>query len=571
MPKVWNSREESPPVGPITICERLLRSRGFYDEAQRQEFFGLKLSDLKSPFSMKGMDLAVPRLVAAHKSQDKICIYGDFDLDGTSGLALLSEGFRAMGFQNVVTFQPLRLKEGYGFHAWAVDELKEQGVNIIVTVDVGITAFAACERARQLGIDVIITDHHLPSQGIPDAFCIINPNQGTCPSELGYLSGAGVGFYLCRALLRSLVNEGLVQADPKILNELLDFVVIATITDMVPMIGDNRPLVKAGLKQLGQTKRAGLRALLEMVGLGSNTQLSASDVAIRLAPKLNALSRMELGLRPVDIMLETDLIKAQDLMSRVQQQNGLRVQLQQEGERLAILAAESQKDQDFIFVIDSRFHRGVIGLIATKLARDYNRPAFVGSLDEEEGRVTGSSRLPDSYHVGLTDALSSASDVLARFGGHFGAAGFEFDAVLKDQLFQRLTDFFRAARLADFTSLVTYDFDLQPEDVNLDTIKDIRSLEPFGQGFDHPLFGLKGLYTQQIKELRGGHLKVFFSPARDSATRLEALAFGVSQEMNEILRDPRAKDILVELQQNDFNGNSSAQLRIREIRFSDTD
>jgi len=565
MIKVWKQREISPIES--NIRERLLLARGFNLNADRESFFGAKLSDLRSPLLLKGMNAGVERLAIAYHAQEKICIYGDFDLDGTSGLALLSEGFKSMGFQNLVTFQPLRLKEGYGFHAWAIDELKAQNVSLVVTVDVGITAFEACERARQLGIDVIITDHHLPSQGIPDAYCVINPNQGNCESGLGYLSGAGVGFYLCRALLRKLVDQNLVKADPRILHELLDFVVIATITDMVPMIGDNRPLVKAGLKQLSITKRAGLRALLDLVGLGTQANLSASDVAIRLAPKLNALSRMELGLRPVDILLELDLKKAQDLMQRVRLQNGLRVQLQQEGERIAILAAETQRDRDFIFVVDARFHRGVIGLIATKLARDFNKPSFVGSLDDE-GRVTGSARLPESYHVGLTDALARAKEVLVRFGGHFGAAGFEVEDKNIDVFQKKLAQFFLEARKEDFAKVLEYDFDLHPQDVSLETIQSIRSLEPFGQGFDYPLFGLKGLYTTQIRELKGGHLKVFFSPEADSNLRIEGLAFGANSEMTEILRDPRAKDLLVELQQNDFNGNSTAQVRIREIRFS---
>jgi len=564
MIKIWKPRDESSVN--LDVCERLLKARGFETDSDRQLFFGTKLSDLKSPFLMKGIDRAVTRLTEAFRAQEKICIYGDFDLDGTSGLALMSEGFKSMGFTNVVTFQPLRLKEGYGFHAWAVDELKSRGVSLIVTVDVGITAFAACDRAKELGIDVIITDHHLPSQGIPNAFCIVNPNQGTCNSNLGYLSGAGVGFYLCRALLRTLVDQNLVKADPRLLNDLLDFVVIATITDMVPMIGDNRPLVKAGLKQLGVTKRAGLRALLDMVGLGDNTNLSVSDVAIRLAPKLNALSRMELGLRPVDILLETDVVRARDLMRRVQEQNGMRVQLQQEGERIATRVAQAQKDRDFLFVVDSKFHRGVIGLIATKLARDFNKPSFVGSLDSD-GRVTGSARLPESYHVGLTEALASAKDVLTRFGGHFGAAGFEFEIIHQKELEQKLTYFFSEARKDDFTQVIEYDFDLKPQEVSLDTIQSIRSLEPFGQGFDYPVFALKGLYTIQIKELKGGHLKVFFSSAYDANFRIEGLAFGATASMHELLRDPRAKDILFELQQNDFNGNSTVQVRIRDVRL----
>lgn len=565
MIKLWQSRELQPASDNIT--ERLLAVRGFANPQDKDAFFNLKLSDLKSPLCLKGMDKAVERLGRAFKTQEPLCVYGDFDLDGTSGLALLYEGLTQMGYSNVLTYQPLRLKEGYGFHAWAVDDLAAQGVKVIVTVDVGITAFAAINRARELGIDVIVTDHHLPSQGLPEAYCIINPNQGGCPSDLGYLSGAGVGFYLIRGLMRYLMDQGLAEPKPQLLQNLLEFVVIATITDMVPMRGDNRPLVRAGLKQLSQTQRAGLRAMLEMTNLlGRN--LSAQDVAIRLAPKLNALSRMELGLKPVDILLESDPARAKELMQKVSEQNGMRVQLQQEGERLAQLKLESQAEHDFIFVFDPSFHRGVIGLIATKIAKDFGKPTYIGSLDEE-GRITGSARLPDSYPVGLTEALSSASKVLSRFGGHFAAAGFELERSHIPEFEKSLSEFYQKAKNQDFKRVIEYDFDLEPTQVSLETIDQLRSLEPFGQGFEAPVFGLRKLVTTQVKELKGGHLKVFFSPVHGPNQKIEGLGFGLQQDLADLLRSSKPKDLLVEIQRNDFNGNSTAQVRIVDAKESE--
>jgi single-stranded-DNA-specific exonuclease len=561
--KNWKPREENQKN--LSVEERLMCVRGFSQSSLQQSFFHKPLSDLLPPQSLKGMKEAVTRLVQAFKSQEKICIYGDFDLDGTSGLALLSEGFKAMGFQKVVTFQPLRLKDGYGFHSWVVEDLSSQGVSLIVTVDVGITAVTACEKARELGLDVIITDHHLPGEVKPSAFCIVNPNQGDCPSGLTYLSGAGVGFYLCRALLRALVDGGLVSYNPSILKELLDFVVIATVTDMVPMVGDNRPLVKAGLKQLEQTQRPGLQALIEMVGLKKTHSFSTQDVGIRLAPKLNALSRMELGLRPVDILLETDLDRARDLMNKIQEQNGMRVQLQQEGERLALLEAHKQKDQEFILIVHSQFHRGVIGLIATKIMKDYQKPTFIGTLDEE-GHIVGSARLPESYPLGLTEALSFAQKSLVRFGGHFAAAGFELLEKQKDCFQQELTQFYDERKKTQCEILVEYDFDLKAQDLTLETVQKLKALEPFGQGFEHPLFGLKKWTVTRTRPLKGGHLKATLRSLESPSWEVEALAFGVTESLSQLLKNPCTKDFLVELQQNDFNGVSSVQLRIREAR-----
>lgn len=567
MHRRWKSREQELGVQGATLVERFLKSRGFVSKADSDSFINPRLSDLKNPFTLKGMDQAVDRLSVALKNQEWVCVYGDFDLDGTSGLALLYEGLRELGFKNLKVFQPLRLKEGYGFHDWAVEELAQQGVSLILTVDVGITAFLATERANQLGVDVIITDHHLPAdQGLPAAYCIVNPNQGSCPSELGYLSGAGVAFYVIRALLRRLTDLSLIQSKGLFLNSLLEFVVIATITDMVPMKGDNRAMIKAGLKQLKQTQRAGLRALLMMLGLDQK-ELSASDVAIRIAPKLNALSRMELDLRPVDIFLEESIDKAQELMTKVSEQNSMRVNLQQEGEAIAIVQAQEQLTQDFIFVYDARFHRGVIGLIATKLAKDLNKPTFIGALDKE-GNITGSARLPDGHSIGLTEALQSVGSHLMRYGGHFAAAGFELSHSKVNEFSSGLALFFKSAQDEQLIRFIDYDLDLNPEDISLKSHAEMSQLEPFGVGFEPPLFSLKNMVTVQVKELKGGHLKAWLSPKDQKGPKIEALGFSLSAEMKLKLRNQeQPKNILFELQKNEFKGHSAAQIRIVDIQY----
>ena len=268
--------------------KELLLNRGFTNDQHVDTFFSPNIQNLKDPFLIMGMDKACERLTQALEKNEKICIYADFDLDGTSGCALLKKALLLLGYQNVMAYQPRRLKDGYGFHAHVVEDLKKQNVDLILTCDVGITAFKACEKANELGVDVIITDHHLPAGELPKALVVVNPNQTGDTSGLGYLSGAGVAFTLMRGLKRVLTDKKLGAPEKLNLKDLLDCFTIATLTDMVPLVEDNRVLVQMGLKSLAQTTRPGLAALLAALNLSGKT-LTSSDVAIRFAPKLNAL------------------------------------------------------------------------------------------------------------------------------------------------------------------------------------------------------------------------------------------------------------------------------------------
>ena len=274
MDTLWRSREEelhqsNSQPGNLSdgeyppLIKKLLMIRGLRDSDQVLKWLSPKLSELKDPFTLLNMQKGVDRLVEAFRKQETICIYADFDLDGTSGLALFQDGLKQLGFKHLLLSQPKRLSQGYGFHAHLLDELKNQNVSVIVTIDVGITALEACLRATELEMDVILTDHHQPSKELPKAFAVINPNQKEDRSGLGYLAGAGVAFYLLRALKRGLVNAKLVSESSLDLKSVLDCFGIATLTDMVPLIEDNRALVKQGLLQLEKTARPGLRALLE--------------------------------------------------------------------------------------------------------------------------------------------------------------------------------------------------------------------------------------------------------------------------------------------------------------------
>ncbi len=551
------------------LIRQILESRGVTEMKAIDTLFSAKLKDLKNPFLLHDMDKAVARLCTAFEKNEKICVYADFDLDGTSGLALLVRGFEMLGFQNVEGYQPLRLQEGYGVHAHAIEKLKASGVDLVVTVDVGITAFEALERAAELNLDVIVTDHHQPKDHMPKALAVVNPNKGFCESGLGYLSGVGVGFYLFLAIKMEFQKRGWLKGeiDSK---ELLDCFVIGTLTDMVPLVHENRSLVKHGLKALEATKRPALKALLEELNLVGRS-LTSQDVAIRFAPKLNALSRLETGLRPIDIFLEKDMRKARELIGMVIDSNKKRVDLQASAEKIAQEIVEFEGHSRFVWVWSDQFHRGVVGLVATKLSQKYKVPAFVGSLDAE-GKIVGSARAPEGVPMNALDLLEGAKDLLCKFGGHKAAAGFEVtqeNAPLLKARFEELVSSISETEVA-----VRFDYDAigKLEDVNTGFMKWYDSLGPFGAQFEAPLIMLSDLKLKSTKELKGGHLRLTLAQ-ENPRYELEALWFSPPSDhpAMQSLNDHKSDwEVLAEPQWNSYNGRTSLQLLLKDLRVAES-
>lgn len=561
----WKEREALTEKldGPFPdLIARVLASRGLTQE-QLEPLLNPKLSQLRDPFSIKGMREAADRLVTAYKNNEKICIYADFDLDGTSGLAILKHGLERIGFREVAHYQPKRLSEGYGFHAEAVEELKNLGISLIVTVDVGITSFKAFEKANELGVDVILTDHHLPADELPAAYCIVNPNQKDCPSGLGYLCGAGVAFYLLRAVKRAFYDDPDLPKNDWDLKEVLEFFCIGTLTDMVPLIEDNRTLVKHGLKTFGQTQKAGLKALLEALKLNGR-ELTSQDVAIRFAPKLNALSRMESDILPAQIYLETDSRRAEQMVYKILENNETRQSLQSDAEVKAFKALETWTEPDFVFVSSPFFHRGIIGLIATKLAQHFNRPAFVGS-ENSEGMIVGSSRTPPGSEISLVEALKSAETVLNRFGGHAAAAGFELHAKKQDDLCHYLKSHFQSIKTRDSVLEVDFDTAADLSEINPSVMKWYDFIGPFGVGFHIPLIKFEPVSLMSKKELKGGHFKLNLSDTTQNH-KVDALMFSPSDKLVNMLEIGRKYQVLCELQWNYFNGRKTIQLLVKDLK-----
>ena len=549
------------------LIQEILTQRGLTESQELESLFSPQLKNLRDPLLLHDMDVALEHLVTAHKERHKIAVYGDFDLDGTSGLALLTTAFEELGYESVVGYQPARLTEGYGVHAHAIEKLHEQGVQTIVTVDVGITGFDAALRAKELGIHMIVTDHHLPKEELPEALAIVNPNRNECESGLGHLCGAGVAFYLVMGLRRVLKEQGLLQADFN-LKELLDCFVIGTLTDMVPLIDENRVLVKHGLLQLAKTKRPGLRALLQELNLAGKS-LSASDVAIRFAPKINALSRMEEGLRPIDLYQAQTDQEGRDLVGQVMSTNEKRVRLQSDAEKSAkgMIEKEISQQDGFIWLWSKDYHRGVVGLVATRLAQEFGVPSFVGAEDGE-GNIVGSARLPGEGFASLLEAFETGRDSLVKFGGHAAAAGFELKAEQAEEFRQSLKNHYENLEAQSFEEVIHYDVEAKMSQIDAHFMKWHEGLGPYGIGFESPLFKLSRTKISEYRVLRGGHIRFRLEQGGEQR---EALWF--SPPKSELLDNKEELlgkdiDLLVEPQWNTFAGRKKLQFLIKEARLS---
>ena len=538
------------------VLREWLKSRALDNDQVVRQLLSPSLRDLSNPYSLHGMKEAVDRLWQAYLAGEKVAVYADFDMDGTPGLSLLMRGLRDLGFDQLEWYQPLRLAEGYGVHVAAIERLKALNVRLIVTVDVGITAVEAVEYANQIGMDVIITDHHLPGPELPDAVAVVNPNKGMCSSGLGHLCGAGVAFYLLMALKMRMTEQGACPQGFDLKNYLDDFA-IATLSDMVPLVAENRVLIKHGLEVLKTTRRAGLRALLDELGLSNQSILSTQDITMKFVPKLNALSRLERGLRPIEIFFEEDPDRAKEKASQLIAMNQERRDLQQ----LAVAQIEAQEicEGPYVFDFSSKYHKGVIGLVANDLTQRLGWPSFIGSYDEEKSLIAGSARAPEGVH--LVEALKFCEEALEGFGGHAQAAGFQLKPE-KVALFQEMLSVF----FKDFTPQpmsLKPDCQIELMEVNEGLLEWLERLEPFGQGFDYPLFAISKAQVKEAKVLKGGHLRLRL---RQNFSEADGIFFSPPEEIkSKIMLGSSTYDIYVELQRNYFNGKSRLQLLIRQM------
>jgi single-stranded-DNA-specific exonuclease len=474
-------------LGIQALTARVLIHRGFADPISARRFQTPTLQHLHDPHLLTGMREAVDRLRAAIQTHEKILIYGDYDVDGTVSVVILKKAIELAGGE--ASFHvPHRLRDGYGMRAEVIERAAAMGVKLIVSVDTGIRAGEVVRGARELGIDVIVTDHHLPEADLPPALAVVNPNRRDCGYPDKNLCGAGVAFKLVHALLATLgwPEEKLTR----MLKSFLKLVAVATVADVVPLLGENRVIVKHGLEGLDRVHNPGLRALLEVSGMGGKSP-SARQVAFQIAPRINAAGRMDDAEKVIRMFLTADLGVARDLASQLHSLNQERQQTEADIVRLALEECTKvpvTPDQAALVFTGANWHRGVVGIVASRLVDRFYRPVFV--LSEEDGIAQGSGRSIAPFH--LLEALESMPELFTRFGGHRQAAGLSMAA---DQIpeFRRRFNEYAAGHLteADFERQLAIDATVDLKELTTGpAVEELLAMAPFGFGNSPPVLAI---------------------------------------------------------------------------------
>jgi single-stranded-DNA-specific exonuclease len=492
------------------ILAPLLVRRGITDADSAATFLSPSLSHLHAPERMSGLRLAVDRIDAAIERKEPMLIYGDYDVDGTMAVIILKTAIELCG-GSADFHVPHRIREGYDMRDDVIERAAASGIRLIVSVDMGIRAFAPAETAQRLGVDLIVTDHHLPGpDGVPNALAVVNPNQNGCEYPYKQLCGAGVAFKLAQGLMQRRLDAGVQN---KLLMSFMKVVAIATIADAVPLTGENRVFASLGLDALRKAVNPGLKALLEVAQISAKRPPTSGEVGFRIAPRINAAGRMDVARDVVELFSVKDVARARELAAKLDHLNSDR----QEEERRILRSVEERFTGDpalsdaYCIVIDGEgWHRGVIGITATRIVERYNRPTVVISRDGAE--AFGSGRSIRSFH--LLEAIESCSTLFSRYGGHSHACGFAMPSANVADLRARL-DLFARARLtpADFDPILDLDAELDLADVTPQLFQALQLMEPYGIGNPEPVFAARRVQlTAPPRIMKDKHVKLKLRP-----------------------------------------------------------
>jgi len=550
------------------IVAELLAARGVSSVEEANRFLHPALEHLHPPMEMLGMLAAVERLERAISLREPILIYGDYDVDGTMATVILKTTVELLGGQ-CEFHVPHRLLEGYGMRDEVIERAAANGIKLIISVDTGIRAFAAAETAERAGVDLIVTDHHLVAlaEGVPKALAVLNPNQPGCGYPCKDLCGAGVAFKVAQALLERAGRERLIPSFLKI-------VAIATIADSVPLLGENRVFVSLGLEGLCKVVNPGLSALLQVCELNHGRALSTTDVAFRIAPRMNAAGRMDVASDVVELFTVKDPARAKELAERLNSLNSARQQEEQRISEAVLRQVEESKElrEAACMVVDGEgWHRGVIGICASRVVDRFGRPALVIARDGEEAH--GSGRSIPGFH--LLDALETMPELFLRFGGHAHAVGFAMRSEHVPELRRRLNDYAKAKLSPeDLKPMREYDGELTMEQVTPRFWESLRALQPFGMGNPEPVFVTRGATVMgEPRVMREKHLKLKLRRCANGqpgglARGLDALGWRMAYRLEaEPVAGGDALDLLFRIEQNthpDFGG--ALQLVLSDFR-----
>jgi single-stranded-DNA-specific exonuclease len=549
----------SKKIGISPILCKLLIQRGLKSEAEVQRFFNPQLKELLDPLLMEDMDKAVDRINSAIENNERILVYGDYDADGTTAVALVYNFLRRR-YTNLDYYIPDRYNEGYGVSYQGVDYAFNTGVKLVIVLDCGIKAIQEIQYAKDKGIDFIVCDHHVPDDELPPAVAILNAKREDSTYPFKHLSGCGVGFKLMHAF--ALSNEiPFTELIPS-----LDLVAISTASDIVPIMGENRVLTYYGLQQLNSNPSIGLRAIIQVCKLGDKT-LTINDIVFKIGPRLNAAGRMSSGKKAVDLLVEQDYNRALELAAKIDQENDDRKkddkEMTEEANEIVKALEQEGQHQNAIILYNENWKRGVIGIVASRLTEIFYRPAIV--LTKTGNLATGSARSVSGFDV--YKAIESCKDLLENFGGHTYAAGLSLKIENVPEFKRRLEEYVAGHIEPDqIEASIDIDAEIDFKDITPKFFRDLRKFQPFGPDNQKPVFCTRNVYDYGTSKVVGRgqeHIKLELIDSK-SGHPLNGIAFGQSKHLNYI-KTKRSFNICYYIEENNFR-RGDVLLQIESIK-----
>jgi single-stranded-DNA-specific exonuclease len=545
-------------IGPV--LGRLLALRGVRNSEEARSFFNPSLSDLHDPFLMKDMHKAVDRIQNALSAKEKVLVYGDYDVDGTTSVALVYSFLRKF-HSDIRYYIPDRYEEGYGISVKAIDMAVDEGYGLVIALDCGIKAVEKVEYALEKGLDFIICDHHTPGDTLPKAAACLDPKRADCSYPEKNLSGCGVGFKLLQAFC---VNQNI---DSKVLFQYLDLVVVSIASDVVPIIGENRILADMGLRKLNTNPGTGLKSIMRVSGM-LGRELSISDIIFKIGPRINAAGRIESGKDAVALLVSEDENKAYGMSRTINECNETRKDLDRNitREALSLLgSSELQKEKKTTVLFQPEWHKGVIGIVASRLTESYYRPTVV--LTESKGMITGSARSVDGYD--LYHAIEACQDLLENFGGHTYAAGL----TLKPENIQAFIEKFEKVvadtiRPEQMVPHIEVDAEISLSDITVEFYRNLKRFCPYGPGNLKPVFVTRNVYdfgTSKVVGKEKEHLKLELIEST-SPKIIKGIAFGKGHLLNKI-KESQPFNICYTIEECLYEDHQPFQLMVKDINF----
>lgn len=534
------------------ILARILVNKNLTEKEDIDLFMNPTRKDFHDPFLMPDMEIIVDRILKAIEGKEKIMIYGDYDADGITSITVLKSFLEERGLE-VSSYIPNRLDEGYGLNKEAIKKIYDDGYRLVITVDCGISGIDEVDYANSLGIETLITDHHEPADTLPNAMAVVDAKRKDNKYPFNQLAGVGVVFKLIQAISMKL------NLDEKQFLKYLDIVCIGTISDIVPLVDENRVIAKLGLKLIAQTRNIGLKALLEVIGF---TNIDSTAVSFGLAPRINACGRMGDEQVALELFLSKDFAEAKKLALKLNEYNLERQTIEKKiFDEATEKIEKNEKDNTCIVVGSEGWHHGIIGIVASKVTEMYFKPSILICFEGEDGKGSGRS-IPG---FDLHEALMKCSKNLEKFGGHSMAVGITLKKEKFEKFKEEFEEYAKSLEIDKIVPVINVDSELSLKNVDIDSVKSLKLLEPYGEANKMPLFMFRNLKINSIRSLSDGkHLRLTL---KDDNYMINAIGFNMGELAEEYLIDDKV-DIVGNLDINSFNGMESIQIILKDMRKS---